>query len=371
MLPADSVKPAVGPINQPDRITALESGEVEMVVATLSITDERKQKIDFAGPYFVAHRTCSSGATTSSCATESTAEHCSVTGTTSAAYVKANFKGDITLREVPTYSECVRNLADSTVDAVTTNDLILAGFAATPQIKGLLKVVGKGFTDETYGIGVKKGNTELVGKINAALKEYVLREPGRTLDEGPLNRSLKMPIHRRWAGSDREAAGAPGIPAAVQLGAGRGARSDRRRGRDHGVCRRRTRSERVRHPPHRPSMSSSPGRSAPGWTPGAWTARRTKCSGQVVFGFFCSAHRADDRPASPRARAGCGSRIPAAEATAAFVTPAGARFLAERMAGLSRRRRQEHRVRNRGGLADTDPLVVDPGLLPRPTSPAS
>ncbi|MEI2779017.1 MAG: glutamate ABC transporter substrate-binding protein [Tetrasphaera sp.] len=164
------------PVNQPDRITALESGEVEMVVATLSITDERKQKIDFAGPYFVAHQDLLIRRNDEQLRGPEYLDGktlCSVTGTTSAAYVKANFKGDITLREVPTFSECVRNLADSTVDAVTTDDLILAGFAATPEYKGLLKVVGKGFTDETYGIGVKKGNTELVGKINAALKEYI------------------------------------------------------------------------------------------------------------------------------------------------------------------------------------------------------
>ena len=51
--------------------------------------------------------------------------------------------------------------------------MILAGFAAQPEYKGKLRVVGKGFSKETYGIGVKKGDTELVTKVNAALKEYV------------------------------------------------------------------------------------------------------------------------------------------------------------------------------------------------------
>lgn len=164
------------PVNQPDRITALENGEVEMIVATFSITDERKQKVDFAGPYFVAHQDLLIRRNDETIRGPKYLDGkvlCSVTGTTSAAYVKENFKGNITLREVPTFSECVRNLADSTVDAVTTDDLILAGFAATPEYKGILRVLGKGFTDENYGIGVKKGNTELVGKINAALRDYI------------------------------------------------------------------------------------------------------------------------------------------------------------------------------------------------------
>ena len=56
---------------------------------------------------------------------------------------------------------------------MTTDDVILAGFAAEPQYRGKLKVVGKGFSDESYGVGIKKGNTALVDQVNAALKQYV------------------------------------------------------------------------------------------------------------------------------------------------------------------------------------------------------
>jgi glutamate transport system substrate-binding protein len=68
------------------------------------------------------------------------------------------------------YAECVTALISGTVDAVTTDDIILAGLAAAKG-DGQLKVVGKPFTQERYGIGVKKGDTTLVKKINAALKE--------------------------------------------------------------------------------------------------------------------------------------------------------------------------------------------------------
>lgn len=163
-------------INQGDRETALESGEVDLVVQTYSITPERQQKVAFAGPYFVAHQDLlirRNDVTITGPERLDGKTLCSVTGTTSAAYVKENYQGKITLREVPTFSECVRSLASGDVDAVSTDDIILAGFAARPEYKGLLKVVGKGFTDEKYGVGVKKGDTATVEKVNAALTEYI------------------------------------------------------------------------------------------------------------------------------------------------------------------------------------------------------
>ena len=59
------------------------------------------------------------------------------------------------------------------MDAVTTDNVILAGFAAQPQYAGKLKVVGKPFSEERYGVGLKKGDTELCGKVNAALEKMV------------------------------------------------------------------------------------------------------------------------------------------------------------------------------------------------------
>ena len=64
------------------------------------------------------------------------------------------------------------------VDAATTDDIILAGLASASR--GRLRVVGKPFTHEYYGIGVKKGNTELLDKVNGALES--LKDNG-TLDE--------------------------------------------------------------------------------------------------------------------------------------------------------------------------------------------
>jgi len=164
------------PIDSSERLTVLERGEADLVVSTFSITPEREKQISFSKPYFVAHQDLLIRRNDDSITGPETLNGkilCAASGTTSADYVKSNYKGRITLHEVPTWSECVRNLANGDVDAVSTDDLILAGFAAEPQYKGILKVVGKGFTDETYGVGVKKGDTEMLDKVNAALKEYI------------------------------------------------------------------------------------------------------------------------------------------------------------------------------------------------------
>jgi glutamate transport system substrate-binding protein len=84
--------------------------------------------------------------------------------------VKDHFANKVQLMEQTGYAECVTALISGTVDAVTTDDIILAGLASAKG-GGNLKLVGKPFTQERYGIGVKKGDTAMVKKINAALKK--------------------------------------------------------------------------------------------------------------------------------------------------------------------------------------------------------
>jgi glutamate transport system substrate-binding protein len=159
-----------------DRETMLTGGEVDMVVSNYTINDARKQKIDFAGPYFIAHQDLLVRRNETEITGPETLngkDLCTIAGTTSADNVLNFYQGRINLKELPGFSDCVKALAASEVDAVTTDDVILAGFAADPQYRGALKVVGRGFSDENYGIGIKKGNTALVDQVNAALKQYV------------------------------------------------------------------------------------------------------------------------------------------------------------------------------------------------------
>jgi glutamate transport system substrate-binding protein len=157
------------------RETLIETGQVDLVVATYSITDSRKEKITFAGPYFIAGQDLLVRADdTSITGPEALGgkKLCSVTGSTSAQKVKDKYP-DVQLQEYGTYSECVTALVSNGVDAVTTDDTILAGYASQEQYKGKLKVVGKTFSEERYGIGLKKGDTEKCEKVTTAIKDMV------------------------------------------------------------------------------------------------------------------------------------------------------------------------------------------------------
>lgn len=159
-----------------DREDLLTSGEVDLVFSTYSITEERKQVVDFAGPYFIAHQDLLVRRNDTEIRGPERLNGrvlCSVEGTTSSAYVAEHYKGRIELKEYPEYSDCVEALVDSEVDAVTTDDVILAGFAADDRYRGKLRVVGNGFTDERYGVGVPKGDTKLVEQVNEALQQYI------------------------------------------------------------------------------------------------------------------------------------------------------------------------------------------------------
>ncbi|MFE5894372.1 glutamate ABC transporter substrate-binding protein [Streptomyces sp. NPDC002285] len=158
-----------------DRENALARGDVKLIAATYSITDERKEKVDFAGPYLLAHQDLL--VKTDSDVSEATDLNgknlCSVTGSTSAQNVKKDFAPKANLKETGGYSECIAGLQSGSVDALTTDDSILAGYAAQEQYKGKFKLAGLKLSNENYGVGVKKGDTETVNKVNAALEKMV------------------------------------------------------------------------------------------------------------------------------------------------------------------------------------------------------
>ncbi|WP_329414300.1 glutamate ABC transporter substrate-binding protein [Streptomyces sp. NBC_00704] len=158
-----------------DRENALARGDVKFIAATYSINDERKKKVDFAGPYLLAHQDLLVKADSDiSKGTDLNGKKlCSVTGSTSAQNVKKTIAPDANLKKVSSYSECIAGLQSGAVDAVTTDDSILAGFAAQDQYKGKFKLAGLKLSNENYGIGVKKGDTATVDKINKALEQMV------------------------------------------------------------------------------------------------------------------------------------------------------------------------------------------------------
>ena len=158
------------------RETLLQSGQVAMIFATYSITDERKQKVSFAGPYFVAGQDLLVKNDNTDITGPDSLDGkklCSVTGSTSAQKIKDNYASGVQLQEFDTYSKCVQALNSGTIDAVTTDNVILAGFAAQSQYQGKLKVVGAPFSEERYGVGIKQGDTALCESVNTAIQKMV------------------------------------------------------------------------------------------------------------------------------------------------------------------------------------------------------
>ncbi|MFB0631414.1 glutamate ABC transporter substrate-binding protein [Streptomyces sp. AB3(2024)] len=159
-----------------DRELLLQYNEVQFVAASYSINAKRQEKVDFAGPYFVAHQDLLVRADDGSITKGedlNTKRLCSVTGSTSAENVKNNLAPKASVLELGGYSECIVALQDGLVDAMTTDNSILAGYSARKGNEGKFKLVGLRLSNENYGIGVKKGNNDLQRKINTALTKMV------------------------------------------------------------------------------------------------------------------------------------------------------------------------------------------------------
>lgn len=157
------------------RETLIQNGEVDMITATYSINKSRSETVNFGGPYLLTHQALLvQDANTDINGLEDLDGKilCSVTGSTPAQKVKDSLPG-VQLQEYDTYSSCVEALRQGNVDALTTDATILGGYAA--QSPGTFKLVdlekdGKPFTDEHYGIGLKKDDAEATEAINKALQ---------------------------------------------------------------------------------------------------------------------------------------------------------------------------------------------------------
>jgi len=151
-----------------NREQSIVNGDIDYYVGTYSITDKRKQQIDFAGPYFVTGQGFlvrqDSGIDDVKDVSDFNGKTvCSATGSTPIQNIKQNFP-QIKTQEYDLYSACVDDLLNKKVDAVTTDQAILIGYAA--QYPDDLKVVGGLFTEERYGVGLPKGDEVLKQHIN-------------------------------------------------------------------------------------------------------------------------------------------------------------------------------------------------------------
>ena len=148
----------------------IENGEVDIVVATYTINDKRKEVVSFAGPYYLAGQsilTLKSNTDIEGPDDLAGKNVCTVSGSTPEANLLENFP-DAKVQALGAYSECIEPLRNGQVDAISTDNVILAGFAADNDD---LEVRGDPFTEEPYGIGLALDDTEFRNWINDVLEE--------------------------------------------------------------------------------------------------------------------------------------------------------------------------------------------------------
>jgi polar amino acid transport system substrate-binding protein len=156
-------------VDASQRESALTSGQVDVVVRTYSITCDRKQEVAFSTAYYYANQRILSATASGidSAAALAGKSVCAVSGTTSLSALLA-----LTPRPkvfgATTWTDCLLMLQQGQVDAISTDDTVLAGLARQdPNVE----VVGPSLAVEPYGIGIKKENEDLVRFVNGALEQ--------------------------------------------------------------------------------------------------------------------------------------------------------------------------------------------------------
>ena len=166
------------------REEVLETDQVDLVAATYTINEERAERIDFAGPYYVAGQALmvrtedAETITTPDDLSDPAIRVCSVDGSTPSETIREYLGSEDQLTLFETYSECADSLGNDQLDVVTTDNVILLGLVDASD--GAYTLVGEAFTEEPYGIGVKNEDVEFCQFINDTLE--AANEDGRYLE---------------------------------------------------------------------------------------------------------------------------------------------------------------------------------------------
>lgn len=156
-------------ISSAERIDALRNGDVDIVVRTFSITCDRLEDINFSTVYYVAGQRVlvPVGSTARGLSDLGDKRVCAAKDSTSLRNIAASRPRPIPVA-VDDWSDCLVLLQQGQVDAISTDDTILAGLRA--QDRTGTKIVGEPFTKEYYGIGIPKENEDMVRFVNAVLE---------------------------------------------------------------------------------------------------------------------------------------------------------------------------------------------------------
>jgi len=170
------VKPKFIEAISDNRIPFLQDGTADLILSTMTINEERVGQIEFSDPYYIAKgRILVKKDNSDITGVDSLAGKnvCTALGSTYEATLKEQAP-DAKLKLVDSYSECLESLQNGSVDAISTDDVILTGMIIQDDS---LKLVGDELSQEPYGAGIKKGNPELQEFVNGVFDEY--KQDGR------------------------------------------------------------------------------------------------------------------------------------------------------------------------------------------------
>ena len=168
-----------------NRIPFITDGTVDLILSTMTINEERVGEIDFSDPYFIARGRVLVPGDSDITGVEDLAgkKVCTALGSTYEANLKEQApEADLNL--VDSYSECLELIQNGAVDAVSTDDVILTGMIIQDDT---LKLVGDPLTQEPYGAGIKKDETEVTEFVNGVFQE--LKDSGKWAE-----------LHQQWIG---------------------------------------------------------------------------------------------------------------------------------------------------------------------------
>ncbi|MDQ0787028.1 glutamate ABC transporter substrate-binding protein [Streptomyces sp. B3I8] len=161
-----------------ERIDAIRSGRVDMVVRTMTITCDRLRQVAFSAPYFRTGQQVLAPRTSDITGYDDTLAHrrvCSATGSTALSQLTADRRSgrippstDISVT-VPNQLDCLVRLQLGQVDAVVTDGALAASQAAQDPT---VELKGEPFTTEYYGVAMKKDADDLVRRVNRVLEDY-------------------------------------------------------------------------------------------------------------------------------------------------------------------------------------------------------
>lgn len=165
------VKLTVKAVESAQRIPALQSKDVDMIIATMTKNAEREKQVDFSYGYFITgQKFVVRKGKVNSIEDLTTAAIGTASGSTSEKQLRKEMpSANVVL--FPDYDEAFKALGQGSLDAVSTDEPILAGLLNKMPKKAQFEIPNVTISIEVYGIAVRKGEKRLLAEVNSALVE--------------------------------------------------------------------------------------------------------------------------------------------------------------------------------------------------------